>query len=323
MILLAALLAAIDPHVQACVDDDAAACFELGKAARQSGEEGSSSEARLHFMHGCELGHGDACLEAAALAQDADAALALKDRGDRLNAGARMRPDPPLTAPLRVHRPGSLAAAPSVESAELGEHDTGDPRGSRFGVIAVVEGKAGTSGVAALAGMGMRVGFRERTSDEVMFMPAGAMLGGAEVAPGGFWSGWIETRVELMGARHGGTLQPAIHGYFSGGVSLAQRGYTLSPLGGSSDSPLIVRPYFGTGGGWNWVPQSGGGGGGGGFSLGGLGSGVGNPAGLLAVVVIAIAAIPLILAGRIEVRVLPPILPGQQLEVFAVTGFGF
>ncbi len=205
----------------------------------------------------------------------------------------------------------ALLATASVDVTRAAD-DAGP--GSRFGIVGTLLGKAGTRGASAMAGIGVRVGFRERPDDDFAFMPAGVLLAGALLETDGDPGGFLETRIELGGAKRGGLLLHAIHGYVSTGISFT-RGYyaPLRPAVG----PVAVRPYFGLGGGWNWLPK----GGLGNLNLGSLGGG--GLGGAAAGILVAIVAIPLILAGRIEFRFSPPVYEDDVAEVAAVTGFGF
>lgn len=289
-----ALVVAVEPGVEACLADDAAACRELGRHALRVGDAERRLEALLHFVHACDLGDGASCEEAAALieAREPVTAEVLRERA-RLLSEVPAAPEPPPPPP------GPTTVVATDDWAES-EPEVG---GSRLGVIAYVAGKVGATRPGVVAGLGVRFGLRERAPEPFMFMPALAVVGGLAWDSSGPQP-WGEVRLELMGARGGGVLQPAFHGSVSAGVGFrpgASRG-ALEPLSGTA-GPSVARPYGGIGTGWNWVPR--------------------NRGALDAGLVSLMVAVPLIFAGRVELRVAPPLSDADSTEVSALFGTGF
>jgi hypothetical protein len=304
--LMLVLLGAVDPQVAACVADDAWACHALGSQAALTDDPASRAEALEHFQHGCQLGYGPSCREAAALieARNPEAAEHLRQRAERLGDG----PAPPPRPPAPATEPAPPVSSTAEISDDLQERGpAGNPNGSRFGVIAYAA-VGGTSGVGpgVLGGLGMRFGLRERSEEPVMFMPALGLVGGVLWDPAGL-KPWAEVRFEAMGAVNGGVLQPAWHGWLSAG-------FAFRSLIGSADmtrqaAAPVARPYFGAGTGWNWLP---GGGSGGGLNLGGSAQAA----------IVAAAVLTFVFAGRVELRVAPP-LDQAGTEVTLLFGVGF
>lgn len=297
LLTLVALVVAVEPEVEACIADDAAACRELGRQALRVGDAERRAEALLHFVHACDLGDGASCAEAATLLEGREGNLgaALRWRASTLSE-IPASPPPPEREP-----PVELATVAATEELAEEEPAVG---GSRLGIVAYVAGKAGTTGAGVVAGVGVRVGLRERAPEPFMFMPALAIVGGIAWDAGGPQP-WCEVRAEVMGARGGGVLQPAFHGFVS--VGTAVRAWAppvvAQPLTGLA-SPSVVRPYAGLGTGWNWVPR---------------GNGSNGDLGLLAMSI----GLPVIFAGRVELRVAPPLNDADSTEVSALFGTGF
>src|SRR4051812_41603876 len=87
--------------------------------------------------------------------------------------------------------------------------------GPQVGIIAVAELLFSPDRFAAMTGAGVRFGLRPRNTEPMMFMPAMALLAGGAIDNDQDGTAFIETRLELMGLRPGGLLQPTIHGYVS------------------------------------------------------------------------------------------------------------
>ncbi|MBK7864570.1 MAG: hypothetical protein IPJ65_39410 [Archangiaceae bacterium] len=183
------------------------------------------------------------------------------------------------------------------------------PEASRLGVVGLVGGMGSRAQAAFITGVGVRFGLRDRTEDALMLMPALAVVAGVMYGSQAGFSAWFEGRFELMGARPGGLLVPAVEGWLSGGVLLVgfDGHVERSALGGNYDS--FARPYGSIGLGWNWLP------------------GARDQARIaprdVGQALLFVALLPIIFAGRVELRVTPALRPGEALDVALVVGFGF
>jgi hypothetical protein len=210
----------------------------------------------------------------------------------------------PVLLALAVAASSSDAEAPPLTAGATADAPPSD--GSRFGMVALAGGTGGPQNSGMIGGLGVRAGLRQRDASPLMFMPALAVLGGATYGTGGLQP-WAEARLELMAARHGGTLLPAVHGFLSTGFTVARVDQPTfrPPLGGRPDP---VRPYLGVGGGWNWLP----------FKNEQSASRFAWSGG-----VVLMALLPVIFAGRVELRVTPGLKPGESAELALVGGVGF
>ncbi len=300
--LLPLLLAAVDPLVAACHDDDAGACHALGVTALDTAGAAGRAEALQHFRHACALGNGPSCAEAATLLDEREPALAaeLRERASRL-------PDLTLGPPAEAPR---VAPEPPPERIIAVRDDLRDDEapttGSRWGAIGFVAGKVNPQGAGLAGGLGVRYGLRERTTEPMMFMPALGLVAGFTWDRTGLQPS-AEVRLELMGARPGGALMTAFGGWVSTGVelrpSLFGRLPMQPPLQGHQPGPSPVRPYLGFGSGWNWMPR-----------------GAPSPTGKTLVVWLFL--LPVIIAGRVELRVSPPMTSADSTELTLMVGCG-
>jgi hypothetical protein len=188
--------------------------------------------------------------------------------------------------------------SPSAEVASVQHGGAADPAaGSRWGFVWLGRLAIAPDVVAPSLGFGARFGLRER-KPSFMFMPAIATAAGIELGAHALVHPWVELRLELMGARPGGLLVPAVHGVVSGGISV--RPHVGEPLEGGVN---IFRPYVGVGAGWNWWP--------------GPQSNL-TQAGALILSTVA----PIIMAGRLELRLVPATNPRESSEVAVLVGVG-
>ncbi len=147
-------------------------------------------------------------------------------------------------------------------------------------------------GLGGMLGLGVRYGLRPRPLSRRIWMPALAFVFGTRIESDGV-SPFLEMRGELLNVSPGGPLQPNFVVYGASGASTTK----LTAFGS-----LSLQPHVGLGIGWNWFPRGSQGGGGGSAWNGYWGSfGSGGGAGLL-VIPVALAAVAMIFAGRIEVR---------------------
>jgi hypothetical protein len=199
-----------------------------------------------------------------------------------------------------------------------------DDDGSRFGVVAYYAGKVSNQGLGLLGGLGVRVGLRQRNSDEMMLMPVLALVGGAIWDTHGV-KPWVEQRFELMAARRGGVLLPAYHGWFATGLQFGPTNYSPEPDEARVGEPNMARPYASVGFGWNWLPTGGSepGGDPGLWNLASLANGNVGAVSLAAAAIIAIAVTAVVFAGRVEVRLIPGFRAGEPTEVAFMIGAGF
>ncbi len=295
MSLLALLLAAAEPLASRCLEErDVGACLQLGELQLEEGDSPFWRKQALEwFRRACSLESAEGCSRAADMVESPLEAEALRDWANRL---ARIE-----TASREVPRP--QPSEPPLIEAE-GEHDP-MLHGLPWGVTGYAALTHNPTDLLVLLGVGVRVGLLQRRS-EPMFMPAIAVLGGAEIMARGAMP-WIDLRLELMSARPGGMLQPQAHVFIGGGMATEY------------EPRFTLRPYVSLGGGLNWVHDLTG------MFRRAMDRMTGDLLGWIGIPFYWVTSplwLAVKLAGRMEVRVMPPVST-QGTRVAAVFGFGF